>query len=195
MKKIVKMFFDTETTGVKANQNAIHQLAGCIEVDDEIVEYFSFNIKPYPNAKIDPKALSIGGVTLEQIMAYPESSVVLKQFKKLLDKYVSKYDKKDKMTPVGYNNRYFDDNFLRMLFVINGDEFIGSYFWSNSIDVLCLASEYLTDRRAEMPSFKLQRVAQELGIPVDKERLHESKYDVELTRDIYRIVTGRDVEI
>ena len=58
-----------------------------------------------------------------------------------------------------------------------------------------LASQYLLKRRASMPSFKLKRVAKELGIVVEEESLHDAYYDVKLTRQIYRIVTGLQVEI
>ena len=46
-----------------------------------------------------------------------------------------------------------------------------------------------------MPSFKQHRVARELGIEVDEDRLHDASYNVELTRGIYRIVTGLDIEL
>ena len=82
-----------------------------------------------------------------------------------------------------------------MFFNLNGDTFFGSYFWSDSIDVLVLASEYLEDRRVDMPSFKLKRVATELGIVFDKTDLHGALFDAMLTRQIYRIVTGLDLEI
>ena len=61
---------------------------------------------------------------------------------------------------------------------------------------MVLASQYLIgQRRKDMPSFKLHRVADELGLFVDKERLHDSMYDVYLTREIYRIVTGLEEEL
>ena len=46
-----------------------------------------------------------------------------------------------------------------------------------------------------MPSFKQQRVAKELGVQVDDSRLHDALYDVNLTREIYRIVTGLEMEL
>ena len=45
-----------------------------------------------------------------------------------------------------------------------------------------------------MPSFKLKRVAKELGILVEEEKLHDAVYNVYLTREIYRIVTGLELE-
>ena len=135
------------------------------------------------------------GVTEKQIMSYQDMRLAYKDLLALLDIYIDRYNPKDKAYLVGYNNRAFDDPFLRKWFEQNGDSYMGSWFWSDSLDVLSLASEYLIDRRATMNSFKLIRVAKELGLVVEKDRLHEAGYDVYLTRKIYRIVTGREMEI
>jgi len=60
---------------------------------------------------------------------------------------------------------------------------------------MILASQYLIPRRAKMESFKLKRVALELGLEVDESRLHDAHYDIALTRSIYRIVTGLEYEL
>jgi len=39
----------------------------------------------------------------------------------------------------------------------------------------------------------IHRVATTLGIKLDKKALHNASYDVVLTREIYRIVTGRQL--
>jgi DNA polymerase-3 subunit epsilon len=127
-------------------------------------------------------------------MAYPPMGRVYRKFLRIMGKYIDKYNPKDKAWLVGFNNRGFDDRFLRAWFEQNNDMYIGSWFWSDTLDVMVLASEYLLKRRSEMPSFKLKRVALELGLDVEAERLHDAYYDVELTRSIYRIVTGLDVE-
>jgi DNA polymerase-3 subunit epsilon len=46
-----------------------------------------------------------------------------------------------------------------------------------------------------MKDFKLMTVAQEVGLVVDESRLHDANYDIELTRGVYRIVTGLDYEL
>lgn len=194
-KPIVKMFYDLETTGTNVFIHGIHQISGVIEVDGEIVEEFDFYVAPNPKAKIDPAALAISGLTEEQIRAYPDMMSVYKKLMLMVSKYVQRYDPKDKIWLVGFNNRKFDDVFFRAWFVQNGDGFFGSYFWSDSLDAIVFASQYLIERRREMPSFKLHRVAKELGIVVDDTKLHEGVYDVKLTRMIYRIVTGIDLEI
>jgi DNA polymerase-3 subunit epsilon len=188
---IIKIFYDVETTGVKPTKHSIHQIAGGIEVDGLIHEEFNFKVRPHPKAKIEKEALAVSGVTEEQVLAYLPMKVVHGQFITLLSKYIDRFDSKSKAYLVGYNNRKFDDIFLRAWFEQCGDVFFGSWFWSDSLDVICFASEYLSDRRAEMPSFKLHRVAKELGIQVDDSRLHDALYDVIIMRQVYMIVTGR----
>jgi len=197
-KKIIKMFYDLETTGTDERKHGIHQISGCIEVDDIIVETFDFKVAPHPKAQIAEGALEVSKnlqLTEEIIRAYPEMGFIHKKLTYMLGKYVDRYKANEKIYLVGFNNRKFDDIFLRKWFEHNKDAFFGSWFWPDSLDALVLASEYLISRRASMPSFKLHRVARELGLVVDNSRLHDAIYDIELTRQIYRIVTLRDAEL
>ena len=192
---ITKIFYDVETTGVNYKIHSMHQLAGLVEVDDEVVETFDFKLRPHPKAEITPEALKVCGVTEEELKAYPPAAIAHRGFKALLSRYVNKYDKSSKAYLVGFNNRFFDDQFLRKHFELQDDDFFGAWFWSDSLDVFVLASEYLIDRRPSMASFKLHRVAATLGLEVDKDKTHDAFYDVNLTRQIYRIVTGREIEL
>lgn len=106
----------------------------------------------------------------------------------MLAKYVDKYKKTDKFFLVGYNNASFDNQFLRGFFLQNNDQYFGSWFWSNSIDVMVLASNKLVERRAEMENFKLSTVAKFLGIQVSEDNLHDAFYDIYLTKAIFDIV-------
>lgn len=192
---MIKIFYDVETTGTNPKLHSIHELAGYIEVDGEIAEHFDIRMRPHEKAQIDPGALVACGKTAEEIQDYPPYQEGFKLFRDLLNKYINRYNPNEKAYLVGFNNRAFDDVFLRTFFELNKDTFFGSYFWSDSLDVLVLASQYLLDRRPEMPTFKLKRVALELGIVFDKSKLHGALFDAMLTRQIYRIVTGLDLEI
>lgn len=191
---MLKIFYDVETTGLKANKHSIHQIAGLIEIDCEIVERFDIKTRPHPKAEYSPEALKICGVTEETMKSYQPMGAAYKQFIDILSKYIDRYNKHDKAYLIGYNNRFFDDQFLRAWFMQNKDDYFNSWFWSDTLDVLVLASEYLIGRRKYMPNFRLGTVATELGIEVDKNRLHDAFYDVELTREIYMIVTGLEIE-
>lgn len=183
------LFFDLETTGVLVNKHSIHQLSGMLLVDGEIKEKFDFKVQPNPKAEITQEALDVAGVTKEQIMAYPPMAEVYGQFVAMLGKYVDKFNKKDKMFLAGYNNASFDNQFLRAWFLQNGDKYFGSWFWSNAIDVMVLATPFLASKRAGMENFKQGTVAKALGIPVDDSKLHDALYDIEICKAIYDIVS------
>lgn len=192
---IIKVFYDLETTGVEVKKHSIHQIAGLIEINDEVVEKFNIFSRPHPKALIEEGVLKACNKTKEELLSYPDMKDAHKEFKAILGKYIDPFDTKQKAWNVGFNNRYFGDVFLRAWFKQNGDEFIGSLFWTDTLDTLVLASQYLIHRRPTMPSFQQHRVARELGIIVEENRLHDASYDVELTRGIYRIVTGLDIEL
>lgn len=195
MKKVVKFFYDLETTGLEPGVHGIHHISGLIEVDNEIKEKFDFKVCPFPGAVLDEEALKVGRVTAEQVLAYPKMESVYKKILIMLSKYADRFDRTEKLFLAGFNNATFDDPHFRKWFEQNGDTFFGSWFFGEALDVRVLAAQYLLDRRADMPSFKLKRVATEVGIVVDESKLHDAEYDIYLTREIYRIVTGLEYEI
>ena len=193
---MVRLFYDVETTGLDPNKNYIHQLAGIVEVDGEIAESFDIKSGIVPGLSVTKEALAVCHITEKDLAGYQSPKSAHFQFTGILKKYVDRFDRHDKAWLVGYNNRYFDDYFLRNWFLLNGDNYFGSYFWSDSQDTMTLASAYLEgERRIGMRDFRLETVAREIGIVVDDGRLHDASYDAELTRAVYRIVRGIELEI
>lgn len=192
---MIKIFYDLETTGLKPDRHCIHQMSGLIEIDDEVVDSFDFKLSPHPKAAIDKIALHTSKVSLEDIQNYPDWELAYHGFISILHRYIDKYDTKDKAFLVGFNNRSFDDDFLRKFFELNNDKYYGSWFWSNTIDSMNTATEYLLLRRPRMINFKLMTVAKELGIEVDESLLHEAGYDVFITRQVYRITSDLELEL
>lgn len=182
-------FFDVETTGVKHWRNGIHQISGQIVIDLKVVDTFDYKVQPHPKSEIEDEAIKVGNVTLEQIQAYETMKRTHVKLINMLGKHVGRFDKLDKFHLVGYNNASFDNQFLRTFFTHNEDPYFGAWFWSDPIDVLVLASQYLKAERHTMPNFQLRTVAKHLGIPVEETKLHDAQYDIELTRRIYEIVT------
>lgn len=181
----VLFFYDLETTGLDPQENGIHQISIIVEVDGVVKAKVNKKVRPHRWDKIEPKALEVAKVDKETIMGYEPMETVFASILALAGLYVNKFDPKDKIHLVGYNNRGFDDNFLRSFFLKNGDKYFGSWFWSDTIDVMCLASDYLKDERPLIKDFKLATVAQYLQISVTADKLHDALYDVELTRAIY----------
>lgn len=188
--KVKKIFYDLETSGLDKQKCSIIQLSGCIELDGDVIEYFDFKMRPWNGSEFQPEALKMyeeRGITMDVILSYPNPKDAFKNFQNLLCKYVNKYDKKDKFILYGYNNRGFDDDFLRNFFNQMKDPYFGSFFHQNTIDVMVLASEYLHSVRPNMPNFKLSTVAEVLQFEVQHELLHDAEYDIKLTRLAYKV--------
>lgn len=184
-------FYDLETTGVNPGKNGIHQMSGMIVINGEVKEKFNFKVRPNPRAIIEDEALAVAGVTKEQVLEYPEmGKVYSEQLIPMLNKYVDKYNKKDKFFLAGYNNAHFDNDFFRGFFLQNGDKYFGSYFWANCFDCMVLATPFLAEQRTEMENFKQGTVAKALGIEVDDTKLHDALYDIEICKAIYDKVCG-----
>lgn len=182
-----KLFvFDIETTGVKHWRNGVHQISGMIVIDGDVKESFDFRVQPNPKCTIEEDALEISGVTKEQILQYPEMKSVYSEIISILEKYVDKYNRMDKFHLVGYNNAAFDNNFLRGFFVQNRDNYFGSWFYADCLDVYVLASMHLISEREKLINFQQSTVARYLGIPVDESKLHDAKYDISICYEIFK---------
>lgn len=182
------LFFDLETTGLNPGKHGIHQISGEIVINGKSVESFDFHVRPNEKAVIEDEALKIAGVTRDQVLAYTPMTDVYWKFVNMLAKHVDKFNQKDKFFLAGYNNAAFDNQFLRGFFLQNGDKYFGSWFWSNTIDVMVLATQHLLSERSQLENFKLATVARYFGIDVTEEGLHDALYDIRLTRAIYEYV-------
>ena len=186
------LVYDLETTGVNHWQHGIHQISGMIIIDGHIKETFDIKCKPHHSALIEQSALEVGGITLEQIQAYPDQITAYSQLVSILSKYVDKFNKADKFHLVGYNNSSFDNQFLRAFFTQCFDKYFGSWFWADTIDVMVLASVELQGIRPTLPNFQLKTVANALDLVVDESKLHDAQYDLELTYGIYKMLLNKD---
>ncbi len=186
---IRKLYFDVETTGLSSERCAIHQIAMIFEIDGQVQEKINWRVKPFKGAEFQEKAMEMADATeAEMALFTPEREVYVDLINRL-ETYVSKYNRFEKFHLVGYNNRNFDDQFLRAMFERCKDSYFGSWFWSDSIDVMVLASNYLAEERPYMTNFKLGTVAKQVGIEVSEEGLHDAFYDVELTKKIADIIS------
>lgn len=184
-----QLFFDLETTGLDPELHGIHQLCGMIVIDGVVKCDFAMKMQPHPRAVIEAEALKCSNTTIYMLEAYPSMQMAYHQFTEMLSQYVNKFNKQDKFFLIGYNNAGFDNNFLRKWFFHNNDKYFGSWFWSNTIDVMVMASYHLMDKRHLMSDFKLKTVAAACGIEVDESKLHQAGYDIELTKNVYDFIT------
>ena len=187
------IFIDVETTGLNPKFAVIHQLAGIIEIDGEVKEKFNYKVKPYgENYSVSDVALEIGGITTKDLFLNKDAKEIFPEFKKLLNKYVDPFNKKDKFIIVGYNCHHFDVPFLREFWNKMNDRYFGSYFYQISVDVMCVLS-YLYQDREEIPSFRLEEMAKTF-LPADdlaKFKAHDAMSDILVTRDLYYLIEHR----
>lgn len=199
-------FYDLETTGTNEDENAIHQLSGKISIDGKIKETFNFHIRPFEGAKIDGKALEVGHVTEEQIMAYPTGEEVYKQVCLMLLKYVNPFDPNvnEKFVTVGYNNADFDDGFLFKFFARyheispNPEKYRQGFFKSNffnkflTLDVYHLVMLTLSPMNLGLDNYKLGTVSKALGcLSVKEGELHSADFDIDTTINLFKKLMKR----
>jgi DNA polymerase-3 subunit epsilon len=177
-------FIDVETTGLDPYFNGIWELAVVLRIDGTVVDSKIYHMKPFERDRIDPKALAVGHITEEDFVPFPVPILVHADLTSWLKKYVNPYGRGDKFWFIGYN-ALFDYQFLRKWFEKCGDRFCGSWFWHPPIDVMTLAGYCLREQRPGMADFKLATVAAQLGIAVDREKLHDAGYDIALTTQIF----------
>jgi len=186
---VKNIYIDVETTGLNPSTCAIWQLSGIIEIDGIEREIFNLFARPDPDQTINIAAMDATKYTLEKLIKHTLSQADLYlRFLYILDNYINKFDKNDKFNFIGYNSHSFDSNFIRALFTRNNNNFYGSYFYYPSIDVMILAAFAAIGQRDKLSDFKLTTVAESLGLTVDIAKAHNALYDVELTRDIYKLI-------
>ena len=88
-------FFDLETTGVDHTIHGIWQIAAIIETPTETREV-NLKVRPRADKVIEDEAIAIGGVTREELAAFPMDRDIYLALVAVLATYVDRYDKTDK---------------------------------------------------------------------------------------------------
>lgn len=176
---------DTETTGTDPKVNALVQVAGILEIDNEVVKEFNILMHPFDQQIIEDSALQVIGKTLEEILDYGPPELEYQSFKESIGKHIDQFDKKDKAWIVGYNS-HFDDAFLREWFIRCGDKYYGSFFHWPPIDVAVLSAMEYLDKKHKLQNFQLMTVAKSMEIEVDEKEAHDALYDAKITRLLFK---------
>ena len=192
MSELKEIFLDVETGGLDPARSALLQVAGIICIDHNIKEEFEMKIKPFPDDRIDEKALAVNGFTMDMIKGkeFLEPPMAYHSLTSILKKYINKFDKSDKFHFAGYNSNTFDSQFIRNFFRKNGDIYYGSYFHHPTIDVMIIAADVLKSDRGGMENFRLNTVCQHCGLEWNEEEAHDALYDIRKTLELYQKLTA-----
>jgi DNA polymerase-3 subunit epsilon len=155
-----------------------------VEINGEVVEEFTSRIQPFKPENIDEQALKVNGVTRADLEKYPHPKIVYDKLIDILAKYVNKYEKSDKFTPIGYNVK-FDCEFLSAFFKKNDDKYYGSWFNWKTVDPLALLHMMDYKCRIALPNYKLTTACQHFGIPLVA---HDALNDIRATRELWYLL-------
>lgn len=185
------LFTDLETSGIDHTKHGITQIASILIHKEgnalSIIDTYSTSVKLFRGQLISQEAMEKTGLSKEQIETFPEPETVFKEYQEFLGKHCDKFNKMDKYFFAGYNSK-FDNDFLREFWKRNNDQYFGSWFWSNQLDIMSLATDHLMDKRTAMPNFQLSTVAQELQIQLND--AHDALSDIQATVEIYKKIKG-----
>lgn len=154
-----QIFIDTETTGLDTEKDKIVQLA----------YIYCENGKKKATGNL-------------------KGATIYKDFLKSIGKFVDKFDKSDKMYFIGHNSN-FDSSFVREMFVKNGNNFYGAYFYNPVICTMMIASYKFMLKNKRPEDFTLLGLLKYFKIKVDENKLHDAEYDIAKTRELYLKLT------
>lgn len=181
------LWFDVETTGLSHYKNDIIQLACLVEVNGKIIDEWESKIRPFDPLNVEPKALQVNGLKMEDIMKYPPPMEVLKGFTTFLTDYVDPFNKGDKFAPAGFNVQ-FDIDFLSSFFKKCGSNYYGSFFNYKSIDPLRILHIMDYMGGVDLPNYKLTSCCQHYGININA---HEAISDIKATRELFILLSDK----
>lgn len=186
------LYIDTETTGANPRGHDAHdvvQIAAIIEIDGVVVDRIELKCAPHFPDHYEPEALSVTGVTIEELCLRPDPTETYKKFTAFLHKHRNKYDKTDRFFFVAYNAP-FDFQVMIEHAKRSGDEWFMTNFWSPPICVMVLAANALMPVRHTLTNFKLQTICAFCEIEFDKDAAHDALYDLGRTVELYKKLTS-----
>lgn len=179
------LVIDTETTGTDATKHAIVSLAALVWDQGVIVDefYVLINDVDYTGALVEPTAMKVNGITIEQLRAAgvtPKEAV--KQFTQML-----KRNGMLRNIRIVAHNAPFDKSFLDRLFWIVGKN---SRDWF-SYHSLCTVTGALMLEQAGMISLpngsaSLDNLTKLWEIPLDRSEKHDALGDARACAEVLK---------
>ena len=170
------VFVDCETTGLDPESCAIIQLAAIRKDGTTFVK----NLQPHPGAVIVDKALQVNGMTREQLLIFPTSDIVAKEFLEFLRPQAPK------IILAGHNVIAFDVPFLKALYrrlnLLSEFESLIHFEYFASL-ALAMALNEAGIMQTQRGWLRLSDLTQALG--VTNEKSHDAMGDIRATKHCY----------
>ena len=184
------LFLETQATGIDSSRCAIYKMAGifCEETITGLKETkrFDYYVCPFERARVEDKALWLGGVTRSELSMYQSEAEVFKSFIDLLDEIVNVRDPKDKIYICSFSASSYDVPFLKNFFLRNGSQRFRDYFYIQTLDLMCLAAFALIYEREGMPDFHLETTAKFLDVAPQHTRSYDTMVNAETCLEIFK---------
>lgn len=181
--RVKRLFIDTETTGLDPKKHAIIQIAGIVDIDEQVVEEFDFSMKPIDGKLFETRALEVNGLSMDAINGFNPSAKIFSMFKSMMAQYINQFDKNDKFVFLAYNAS-FDYGFVKQWFEDHGDNYFGSYFYKYPIDIPSICIEDSIRVLNKLPNLKLESMAKHYDCSPEG-KLHDARTDIILAREVY----------
>ncbi len=178
------LYLDTETTGITDN-SAVVQIAGAVEIDGEVKEWFNIRCKPHKGADISEQALKVIGLTLDELNQEQDPSDGLKEFEEVLTRHIDRYDKNDKLIMVCHNYP-FDFRMLYNFYKRLNNKYLGGLidFKLNVCTLSTIKSLQVAGKLPRLDNNKLETWCEHFGIEL--ENAHDALSDIKATRDLFK---------
>jgi DNA polymerase III subunit epsilon len=189
-----QVFIDFEATGKNPELHEPTQMGG-VYVDDKGEVEFKYYCQPTNWEIIEPEALKVQGVTLEELRTYPSTLAAFNGLIVMLESKIDRFNPKDKADIIAFNASY-DASLLYGVFrKYSPDEGkykkynVGNYFVKNALCVM-QAYRFCVDRGLfQMPdNFRLETLCNIHGIDL---KAHDALEDAKATRKLYEVVCKR----
>jgi exonuclease I len=185
-----KIFWnDVETTGTDPKIHGILQIAFILAdaEGNEVTEYSSF-CHPLKDDKVDPKALEITGITLEQMASFPSPYTVYHAVRTILDKHGHKGMKSLRFIPAGYNNQFDLEFLMAWMTKIDSKFAFWDFLQMTGIDVMPVCRAFRHAEIFKIPNTKLGTVCDLFKIPL---KAHDALADIRATKELTEKIYGQ----
>ncbi|MFT9488310.1 MAG: PolC-type DNA polymerase III [Tepidibacillus sp.] len=160
------VYFDTETTGLSAEQNRIIEIGAVKVKNGKVVDEFNTLINP--KTYISMRITQITGITNHDLMGKPTEEIVIPQFAEWLSD----------VDLLVAHNLYFDARFLRATFLRLGLPLFGG----RGADTVAMARTALPG----LPKHKLEVLSDYFGVPLNN--AHRAIHDARAGQQVFEIL-------